>query len=257
MDGQVGQILKTLEEVGQKDRTLVLFSSEQGSQFPGCKWTNWDTGVHTAMIARWPGKVAIGKRTDAIVQYADVLPTLLDLAGGKPVESGCDGTSFLPLLQGKSETHRQYAYFVHNNLPEGPPYPIRAITDGRYRYIRNLLPDEVYIEKHLMGSQGNGSLNNPYWATWVFNSWDKPEIYRLVKRYTRRPAEQLYLTADDPYEMTNLIGDPKHAEIGAKLSVELDRWLKSQGDPGAAQDTPKVYQAAQRGEHMYYPPEED
>ncbi|MDG2124157.1 MAG: sulfatase-like hydrolase/transferase, partial [Verrucomicrobiales bacterium] len=62
MDGQVGDILKALEESGKAEETLVLFSSEQGSQFPGCKWTNWDTGVHTALVARWPGKVAAGQR---------------------------------------------------------------------------------------------------------------------------------------------------------------------------------------------------
>ena len=50
MDGQVGEILQTLEKIGQAKDTLVLFTSEQGSQFPGCKWTNWDTGLHTALI---------------------------------------------------------------------------------------------------------------------------------------------------------------------------------------------------------------
>ncbi|MBM4090957.1 MAG: heparan N-sulfatase, partial [Planctomycetes bacterium] len=48
MDDQVGEILDTLRASGAEDSTLVLFSSEQGSQFPGCKWTNWDTGLHTA-----------------------------------------------------------------------------------------------------------------------------------------------------------------------------------------------------------------
>ena len=70
MDGQVGDILKTLDQTGKANDTLVLFSSEQGSQFPGCKWTTWDTRLHTALVARWPGKVAKGKRTDAMVQYA-------------------------------------------------------------------------------------------------------------------------------------------------------------------------------------------
>ncbi len=60
MDGQVGEILDTLQQSGRDDDTLVLFTSEQGSQFPGCKWTNWDTGVHTALIARWPGRIKSG-----------------------------------------------------------------------------------------------------------------------------------------------------------------------------------------------------
>jgi uncharacterized sulfatase len=84
MDGQVGEIMDTLKSTGQDDDTLVLFSSEQGSQFPGCKWTTWNTGLHTALVARWPGKVKAGERTNALVQYADILPTLLDLAGGIP-----------------------------------------------------------------------------------------------------------------------------------------------------------------------------
>ena len=254
MDRQVGEILEALEESGRAGDTLVLFTSEQGSQFPGCKWTNWDTGVHTALIGRWPGRVPAGKRTDALVQYADVLPTFVEAAGGDVSKHAYDGKSFLPVLLGKKSTHRQYAYGVHNNIPEGPAYPIRTISDGRYRYIRNLRPDEIYIEKHLMGIQGNGRLNNPYWATWVGESWRNAHTYELVKRYTRRPAEQLYHTAEDPYEMTDLARDASHAGVKARLGAELDRWLAAQGDPGAAQDTQEAIQAARRGKHLYGPP---
>ena len=67
---------------------------------------------------------------------------------------------------------------MHNNLPEGPAYPIRTVTDGTYRYIRNLKSKEMYIEKHLMGP---GRLGNPYWATWVNTAWNNPRTYNLVK----------------------------------------------------------------------------
>jgi uncharacterized sulfatase len=247
MDGQVGEILDTLEASGQADNTLVIFTSEQGSQFPGCKWTNWDTGLHTAMIARWPGKVRAGKRTDALVQYADVLPTLVDAAGGSESEHDYDGSSFLGVLLGKKSTHRDFVYGMHNNIPEGPAYPIRTISDGKYRYIRNLSPDEIYIEKHLMGKQDDGGLNNPYWETWVGDSWDAPGIYNLVKRYVRRPGQELYHTAKDPFEMTNLANDPALADIKKRLSIELDRWMSAQGDPGAPLDTIEALRAARRG----------
>ncbi len=253
MDQQVGDILKTLEASGRAEDTLVLFTSEQGSQYPGCKWTNWDTGVHTALIARWPGKVAAGKRTDALVQYADVLPTLVDAAGGEVTKHKYDGASFLSVLMDKTSRHRKYVYGMHNNIPEGPAYPVRTISDGKYRYIRNLTPDEIYIEKHLMGWSGKGELNNPYWATWIRDAWNDPKTYHLVKRYMRRPAEQLYHTANDPYELNNLVADPAVADIKARLSAELDRWMKQQGDPGAPQDTHEAIQAARRGEHMYGP----
>jgi len=255
MDAQVGEILSVLRASGKEDETLVLFSSEQGSQFPGNKWTNWDTGLHTALVARWAGRVPAGVRTDALVQYADVLPTLLELAGGNPADPklALDGTSFAAVLRGQTQTHRTFVYGAHNNIPEGPAYPVRTVTDGQWRYIRNLTPDELYIEKHLMGIQGDGALNNPYWATWIGTAWDTPDTYRLVKRYLLRPAEELYHTAADPYEMNNLAADPDHADIKARLSAELDRWLAQQGDPGVPQDTHEAHQAAQRGAHRYAP----
>ena len=253
MDRQVGDILKILNQSGRADNTLVLFTSEQGSQFPGCKWTNWDTGLHTALFARWPGKIAPGQRNDALVQYADVLPTFLDASGGDVSRRRYDGTSFLPVLLGKKSTHRRFVYGMHNNIPEGPAYPIRTISDGQYRYIRNLQPDEIYIEKHLMGWSGEGELNNPYWATWVRDAWTNRHTYNLVKRYVRRPAEQLYHTAEDPYEMTDLANDPAASAVKARLSAELDRWMRTQGDPGAPQDTPQAIEAARRGAHMYGP----
>ncbi len=254
MDGQVGEILETLDKSGRSDDTLVLFTSEQGSQFPGCKWTNWDTGLHTALIARLPGVTNPGKRTDALVQYADVLPTLLDLAGS-PVKNGeLDGSSFLSVIRGEEDSHREFVYGMHNNIPEGPAYPIRTITDGTWRYIRNLTPDELYIEKHLMGLQGKAALNNPYWATWIWDSHSNARTYDLVKRYMHRPAEQLYLTADDPSEMSNLAGEQQHAAVLSRLSKELDRWMAAQGDPGIAQDTQQSIEAARRGKHRFTPP---
>jgi len=254
MDSQVGEILSLLEATGQADDTLVLFTSEQGCQFPGCKWTNWDTGLHTALIARWPGHIKPGQRTGAMVQYADVLPTLLEAADGNASAHDYDGTSFLSVLLGAKSTHRQFVYGLHNNIPEGPPYPIRTVTDGRYRYIRNLQSDEIYIEKHLMGWSGDGQLNNPYWATWVREAWANQHTYDLVKRYMTRPAEELYHTADDPYELTNLVADEDIAAIKAKLSAELDRWMKAQGDPGAPEDTAEALRASRQGRHLYGTP---
>lgn len=253
MDSQVGDILNVLDETAQADNTIVLFTSEQGCQFPGCKWTSYDTGLHTAMIARWPGKISKATRTPAMVQYADVLPTLIEAAGGKPGDHDYDGTSFLQVLKGITDTHRKYAYGTHNNIPEGPAYPIRTVTDGQYRYIRNLTPDEIYIEKHLMGWAGKGELNNPYWATWVRDAWNNEKTYKLVKRYMHRPPEELYHTETDPYELNNLANYPSMATIKSNLSKELNRWLKSQNDPGTPQDTQKAIQAARQDRHLYGP----
>ncbi len=117
MDSQIGELLALLDETSLADDTLVLFTSEQGAQFPGCKWTNWDNGLHTSLVARWPGKIAPA-RTKAIVQYADVLPTLIDLAGSEPAPEKFDGTSFAPALYGEHANHREHPFGLHkNNYP--------------------------------------------------------------------------------------------------------------------------------------------
>ena len=85
----------------------------------------------------------------------------------------------------------------------------------------------------------------------VREAWANRHTYDLVKRYMTRPAEELYHTAEDPYEMTNLADDPAAAEIKARLSAELDSWMQQQGDPGAPQDTSEAIQAARRGKHLY------
>ena len=246
LDQHVGRTLDALAASGQADKTVVLFTSEQGSQFPGNKWTNWNTGVHTALVVRWPGHTKPGVRTDALVQYADVLPTLVDVAGGRPPAGSFDGSSFLPVLQGKSDRHREHAYAMHNNTPEGPPYAIRAVTDGTHHYIRNLQPDALYIEKHVMGQMQW----HDYWPTWVFESTFNARTNELVKRFMRRPAEELYRIDSDPYEMTNLAGQADEAAAEEQLSAELDRWMQAQGDPGAAIDTEEQWKASKAGKHF-------
>lgn len=159
--------------------------------------------MHTGFVARWPGRIEAGRRTGALIQYADVLPTLIGAAGGEPKADDFDGTSILPVLLGNTDRHRKYAYFMHNNIPEGPPYPVRAVTDGTYHYIRNLAPENLYIERHLMGE----TQWHAYWPTWLAQTGpSKGENYnreavRLINRYMRRPAEELYRVDLDPYEM--------------------------------------------------------
>ena len=246
LDQQVGLLMELLEKTGKKDNTIVLFTSEQGSQMPGCKWTNWNTGVHTGFIVVWPGKIKSGQRTDAMIQYEDVLPTLIDAAGGTYKPGTFQGKSFLPVLLNKQSAHREYAYFMHNNNPEGPPYPIRSVSDGKYHYIRNLKPENLYIEKHLMAKMSP----NEYWLSWVFQSPDNPRTYDLLMRYMKRPPEELYRLDTDPEELSNLINDQELADVKKRLSDELDTWMREQGDPGGVIDTKEVWTNASKGKHF-------
>ena len=66
-----------------------------------------------------------------------------------------------------------------------------------------------------------------------------------------RPREQLYHTAEDPYEMENLAKGGGYGEVKASLSAALDNWMESEGDPGAAVDTVEALKAARQMEHLH------
>lgn len=234
LDNEVGSVLETLEKIGKLDNTIVMFLGEQGPQFPGGKWTLWNPGVNSAMIARYPARIKAGRVTDAIVQYEDILPTFIDIAGGEPCEE-LDGVSFKDVLYGESKTARKYAYGIHNNYPEGRPYPIRSIRDERYALILNLTPDKQYHEKHLMATSNN---KTGVWPTWQKAAESDERAEFLCDRFVDRPAIEFYDLKKDPWEMNNLADEKKYQEKIAEMKAELLRWMESQGDTGADMDEP-------------------
>ena len=74
--------------------------------------SNYETSTRIPLIVVWPGKVASGRRTDAMVSWVDLLPTLIDLTGGETPDE-IDGRSFSPVLLGESHTHRDKIFTTH------------------------------------------------------------------------------------------------------------------------------------------------
>lgn len=234
LDDEVGAVLEMLTETGLLDDTMILFLGEQGPQFPGGKWTSWYPGVHSALITRYPDNIRPGTTTDAIVQYEDLLPTFLDAAGGEP-RAELDGESFLDVLYGRDRKARRWAYFTHNNIPEGRAYPIRAIRDERYTLLLNLTPDVEYHEKHLMRENSDSGV----WEAFKQSVPGDPEAVRLMERYLHRPAVEFYDTKRDGWELRNLADKPRYKKRIERMKRELEKWMTLQGDTGAAQDVGK------------------
>jgi uncharacterized sulfatase len=113
------------------------------------------------------------------------------------------------------------------------------------------MPQNAYVEKHLMGMTDRDQIERKYWSTWMRDCWQDDRTYRLINRYTTRPAVTFYNAVDDPYEMENLAGQPEYKEIVKHLQDALQAWMQSQGDPGAAMDTREVYKAAKSGRHQF------
>lgn len=230
LDAQLGRTLDLLQQTGHAENTLVMFSSEQGSNLPHCKWTLYDTGIRTQLIARWPGRIEAGATTDALVQYCDLLPTWIELAGGQQ-PSGLDGRSIAPLLLGERETHRDavFALQTTRGIYSGSDcYPIRAIRDGRWKYIWNLNAAAAFSNTVIQRKQSAGG---------VFDSWrraaaDDPGAAEKVRMYEFRPADELYDTHADPFELDNLAGQPRYRGLLDSMRSRLQAWMREQGDLG-------------------------
>ena len=229
-DDEVGMVMSALKEAGADENTLVIVLSEQGPQMPFGKWTCFRYGQSSAMIVRYPGKVAAGSVSDALVQYEDILPTLIEAAGGEPV-AGLDGISQLDVFLGKETDKREWVYGMHNNNPEGPSYPIRSIQDKRYKLIENLLPDSSYYEKHMMNEGDN------MWTSWLQTAKTNEWADWLVGKFVHRPAIEFYDHETDPWELNNLAEAPEHKERIETMHQELHRWMEEQGDRGVLMDT--------------------
>ena len=231
LDREVGECLKILHETKQEDNTAMIFTTEQGAQYPGCKWTCYENGLNVGFIVRWPGQVKPGSVSDAMIHYVDVAPTLVEMAGGEAIK-GQDGRSFLGVLQGKTKRHNSVTYGVHTqmNAIGSPPtgYAVRSIRAGKWKYIMNLNHKVTFKNSLTQNDKEN------YWASWVRTAKTDPKAARLVKRYLNRPAEELYDLSKDPHELNNLAGREKQAKVKARLKQQLQDWMTSQGDFGQA-----------------------
>ncbi len=226
-DSQVGQLLKLLRKHKLAKNTLVILTSEQGSSFPFAKWTLYDSGLQTAFIARWPGKIKPNTTTDAMIEYVDVVPTFVEAAGATP-DPVLDGKSILPVLFGKKDHHKDHVYGIHTTrgiINGSDTFGIRSIRSDKYKYIRNLSPEVKFT---------NAETKSPRFNEWKEIAKNDKDAADKVHRYHHRPAEELYDVTKDWYEWKNLADDPAYATVKADLSKRLDAWMKSQGDLGQA-----------------------
>jgi uncharacterized sulfatase len=240
LDEQVGAVMKLLDDTKQAQNTLLVFLSEQGGSLPfSGKWTCYDNGVRAACLMRWPDKIKAGTTTGALIQYVDLLPTFIAAAGAKPssFDTGCpdaygqnrrfDGMDALDVLFGKKADLRDYVYAQHTTVGVNGyqnPYPSRMVRDADYKLIRNLASQNRF--------EIGAFRNEEEKLGWNRVAAHNPEVAKRVALIRNRPAEELYNVKNDPYELKNLADNPAYAAIKARLIVQLEAWMKQQGDKG-------------------------
>lgn len=224
-DTLLGEVRELAREKIPGD-TLFIYTADHGAAWPFSKWNLYDAGIRTSLLMVWPGQLRPGSTTDAMVCWPDLLPTFIELAGGQ-VPAGIDGRSFAGVLRGTATTHRDRVYTTHTGDGDFNVYPVRSVRTREWKYIRNLHPE---FQHHTHISRSSGPSGLLYWKTWLAAAEHDPAAAAVVKRYSERPAEELYNLATDPNELHNLAADPAHAATLSGLRADLDAWMKQQGD---------------------------
>ncbi len=248
-DSLVGDALKALEEIGELDNTLIVMTSDNGMPFPRCKSNLYDTGTRMPLAIRWGARVPAGRRVDDFISFTDFAPTFLE-AAGVPVPKDMTGRSFLSLLlsnrSGRLDPTRDHVlvgkerHVPAQEAPDMGGYPCRGLRTYEYFYIRNFRPDRWpvgtpnYQKAVIPGTWYGDTDNGPTKTYMVFNK-DRDETHRRLFElaFGKRPAEELYVVRDDPFQLKNVAADPRYREVKQRLAEQLMSELKASGDPRA------------------------
>jgi N-sulfoglucosamine sulfohydrolase len=229
VDGRVGEVIASVKKHGFEDNTLFIYTTDQGPEWPHCKWTVYDTGLKVPFIARWPGKVAAGAVSEAMLSFVDVTPTFIALAGGEP-SAGLDGKSFSDVLLGKSTKGDDLIFASHTGDKEMNVFPQRCVRDRRYKFVLNWNPERTWTT-HFTKVPGIPDSHKEVWDTWVAKARTDPATAKLMNIIEHHPAEEFYDVQADPYELNNLIDRPESKAVIDRMRASLYGWMASQFDP--------------------------
>jgi N-sulfoglucosamine sulfohydrolase len=235
MDNNMGRLLSSLKKNDLQKNTMVMFTADQGPQWAFGKWSLYDYGIQVPLMVRWPGVIEKGRVTDALVSQTDLVPTMLDLAHGtSPVR--LDGTSFLGVLKGKTDSKHPYVFASHTGDNLMNRSPARMVRTKQFKYILNIAP-EIEFNTHMNKATDHDG-GREYWPSWVLKAKTDTHAKLVLDKYHHRPAEELYDVITDPQEMINLAKDPKYTLTLKKLRGKLTNWRRQQGDSETGPEKP-------------------
>jgi len=227
-DWHVGEVMKRLKREGILENTLVAFFTDHGISHARGKQFLYDEGTHVPLILRGPG-VPRGKKRNDLVEHIDVAALSL-VSAGIAIPEKMEGDDVMA-----DDYKPKDAIFAARDRCGEAVDRIRSVRTDQYLYIKNFYPqrphlmpsnykDGKIIVKRLRTLQAEGKLN--------------PLAEKLFFSPTR-PAEELYLYREDPWQVKNLADEPKRVKVLQRMRDRLETWIKETGDPGP--ETPEVY----------------
>jgi N-sulfoglucosamine sulfohydrolase len=223
VDQGVGRLLNVLKEAGKYDNTMVIYISDNGVAFPGAKTTLYEPGMNLPCIVRNPSQRRKGITCNALINYADLAPTIMDFADALPKKNEFQGRSFKSVLERENPWGWDVTFASHTFHEITMYYPMRVVRERRYKLIWNIAH----------------GLDYPFASDlWAASTWqatiERGEKYygkRTVEAYLHRSKFELYDLRNDPDEVENLADSPKHKGTLSRLQAKLKAFQKRTNDP--------------------------
>ena len=214
LDWSVGEILRALEERGLRERTLMVFTSDNGAWFQGStqglrgrKGMPFEGGQRVPLLVSWPGRLPAGGTVDVPAMNMDLFPTVLRVAGLEPPSDRVvDGRDLWGVMTGTDPGPPHEALLFFDDKV------IAGVRAGQWKYYR-------HVDRY-------------YWPVPL----DRPDTFGggRAARYAHsddRNGRSVRLIADDPM-LYDLDADPaesynvadRHAEVAARLAAAIERW---------------------------------
>lgn len=242
MDQGIGKLFEILKEEGLWDNTVIMYLSDNGIAFHGAKTNVYDPAIRLPLLVKMPGSSNSGTVTNAMVNWADLTPTIIDLAGaldkemkkrgqiadderraGLPLYNHFHGRSFLPVLEDPGTEGFDMNFASHTFHEITMYYPMRVVENRDYKLIWNIASGLEYPQASDLWAS----------ATWQHIMESNEDYYgkRPVTDYLQRPAFELFNMADDPYETSNLAYDPAYEDVLSELKEEIKDFQEETNDP--------------------------
>ena len=229
MDAWAGRMLTELEEAGLANDTIVFFYGDHGPGMPRCKRWPYNSGLQVPLIVSIPPKFAhlapndykAGGKSDRLVSFVDLAPTLMSLVGVNP-PAWMQGHAFLGPHAAEPQP---YVYGFRGRMDERYDM-VRTVRDRRYVYIRNYMPHLIY------GQHVAYMFETPTTQVWK-RLFDQGKLTPAQSHFwQKKPPEELYDLENDPDEVNNLAGSPAHREILERMRKAEQEWIARVRDVG-------------------------
>lgn len=228
MDKLSGSLLQELKEANLDDNTIVFFYSDHGGQLSRAKRYIYNVGTHVPFMIYFPekwrhlSKIKPGGIDDRLVSFVDFAKTLLAITDSKIPEQ-MQGRIF---MGSQIEKEPDYVHFYRDRMSERYDF-IRAVTDGRYYFIRNFMPHRPNGRDTRYGYEVQAN-----WKAWEEHYTEGLCNEIQSQFYKQKPVVEFFDTQNDPWHVNNLADLPEYKKLVQELSDETDRWMIKTRDVG-------------------------